>query len=365
MGGKFPLKILHFNDVVHAYASGDPSANGGAERYQWLLARAMAHVGWNVIVGVRKTLPEGERYTIEGVEFIGTGEGHILSSWYRLLAFERPDWWFWQCADHWFGLAVEIAKLKNVRMIFSAMIDHDVRPRQALYRRPWLWPLYAWGLQRADRVFVQHQGQLGQLSPKLKTKASLLPGIVDSPVEVKPHAFGRNYVAWVGVLRQPKRPDLLLEIAKHLPNVPFVVCGGLSSHRTPKGYAEPIVKELKALPNVQYLGQVAPGKTLEVIGNSAMLLSTSELEGFPSVFLEAWASGTPVVSLKIDPDGVIQRKSLGVVSGTIKDVIRDIPHLMQSIERREEMACRGRKHIQESHSEEAAIRAIKMAIKLY
>jgi glycosyltransferase involved in cell wall biosynthesis len=131
---------------------------------------------------------------------------------------------------------------------------------------------------------------------------------------------------------------------------------------TPQGYAEPIVEGLKALPNVQYLGQVAPSKTLEIIGNAAMLLSTSDLEGFPSVFLEAWAAGTPVVSLKIDPDGVIQRKTLGAVSGTIEGAVGDITTLMHSPERREEMSLRARQHVKEAHSEEAAIRAIESAI---
>jgi len=358
------MKVLHMNDVVYGYAAGDPTVNGGAERYQWLLARAMAHVGWSVIVGVGKGLAEQERRTIEGVEFVGIGDDHFLRAWNRFLRMEQPDWWFWQCADHRLGLAAEIAKLNGVRFIFSAMVDLDVVPRRALARRPGLWPLYAWGLRRSDRIVVQHEGQLTQLAPILKSKASILPGIVGQTVEVKPHAAGRNYVAWVGVLRQHKRPDLLLEIATLLPDVPFVVCGGISSFMTPQGYAEPIVEGLKALSNVQYLGQVAPSKTLEIIGNAAMLLSTSDLEGFPSVFLEAWAAGTPVVSLNIDPDGVIQRKTLGAVSGTIEGAVRDITTLMNSTERREEMSLRARQHVKEAHSEEAAIRAIESAITL-
>ena len=358
------MKVLHVNDVVYAYAWGDPSANGGAERYQWLLARAMAQRGWVVTVGVRKALPKGECLIIDGVKFVGIGDGNILRAWYDLLISEQPDWWFWQCADHWFGIAVELAKFVKVQMMFSAMIDHDVHPRQALSRRPWLWPLYAWGLQRTERIFVQHEGQLSQLPTSLRSKAAILPGIVRQFSCVTSHDEKRNYVAWVGVLRRPKRPDKLLEIAKRLPEIVFVVCGGPSSHRTPPGYIEPIVEGLKVLPNLQYLGQVDPEKTLEIIGNAALLLSTSDLEGFPSVFLESWASGTPVVSLKIDPDHVIQRKTLGVVSGSIDGAVRDILALMQSKERRQEMANNARQHVREVHSEEAAIRAIESNITL-
>src|SRR5262245_55588800 len=102
------MKLVVMNDVVYAYALGDPVANGGAERYQWLLARALASAGWSVTVGVREALAAGERRTIDGVAFVGIGQDHILLAWYRFLLSERPDWWHWQCASHWWGPAVEI-----------------------------------------------------------------------------------------------------------------------------------------------------------------------------------------------------------------------------------------------------------------
>ena len=65
------------------------------------------------------------------------------------------------------------------------------------------------------------------------------------------------------------------------------------------------------LSNVKYCGQVTPDKDLQVIANAAILLSTSDQEGFPNTFLEAWSAGTPVVSLKIDPDRIIEQMGLG------------------------------------------------------
>ena len=125
-------------------------------------------------------------------------------------------------------------------------------------------------------------------------------------------------MAWVGVLRQPKRPDLLIEIAEQSPGVEFVVCGGPSGHRSPPEYSETIIQRLQKVPNIRYLGHVAPARAIEVIGSAALLLSTSDAEGFPSVFVEAWAHGTPVVTLKIDPDQVIAQNGLGAVSGGVE-----------------------------------------------
>src|SRR5262245_2185428 len=100
------MKLVFVNDSIYAYATSAPSAVGGAERQQWLLARALAATGWSVTVGVREALKAGERRTIDGVEFVGIGQGHILLAWYRFLVAERPDWWYWRCADHWWGPAV-------------------------------------------------------------------------------------------------------------------------------------------------------------------------------------------------------------------------------------------------------------------
>src|SRR4029453_11769775 len=120
------MKIVFVDDVIYGYASG-ASVVGGAERQQWLLARALATTGWSVTVGVREALAAGERRTIDGVEFLGIGRGyigigrdHIHLVWYRFLSSEQPDWWYWRCADHLLGSAVEVAKLARVRTIFAA-----------------------------------------------------------------------------------------------------------------------------------------------------------------------------------------------------------------------------------------------------
>src|SRR2546422_374632 len=173
------MKVVMTNEGIYAYASGSSLAVGGAERYQWLLARALAAYGWAVTVGEREALQPGERVMIEGVEFVGLSQGHIhvLGAWYKFLRSERPDWWYWQCAYHLLGPAVALAKLTRVKTIFSAMHDRDVRPRHALCLRPRWWPLYALGLLWADKIFVQHGEQLAALVPRWRSKATILPGI--------------------------------------------------------------------------------------------------------------------------------------------------------------------------------------------
>jgi glycosyltransferase involved in cell wall biosynthesis len=356
------MKIAVVDERVYGYASGDPLVAGGAERYVWLLTRALVASGWSATVGVRTALKPGERTRIDGVEFVGIGRGQFFAALYRFFASERPDWCHWFCASHILGPAVAIGRLTGTRTMFSAQFDLDVRPRRALSDRPRLWPFYAMGLIGSSKIFLQHRGQYAELPTRWQSKAYVVPGVVSLPQAFTPHARRKPYVAWVGVLRKPKRPDLLIEIARRLPSVDFVVCGAPSSHRSPPGYGERIVDDFKTLPNIRYLGQVPPDRAIEIIGAAALLLSTSDGEGFPSVFLEAWANGTPVVSLSIDPDRLIARKKLGVVSGEPEAAAEDIAALMESPAARQAMAERGREYVGQFHTGAAAVAVVERAL---
>jgi glycosyltransferase involved in cell wall biosynthesis len=219
------------------------------------------------------------------------------------------------------------------------------------------------GLSGSRKIFLQHQRQHAELPSIWKSKAYVIPGVVNLPAAFKAHAGRDRHVAWVGVLRQPKRPDLLIEIARRAPSVDFVVCGGASDHRSPPGYSETMMSRFKQVPNIRYLGHVPSARAIEIIAGASLLLSTSEGEGFPSVFLEAWANGTPVVSLKIDPDHLIAGKGLGIMSAGVEGAATDVTELVRSVQKREEIALRGRDYVQQFHSGAAAVAVVERALK--
>jgi glycosyltransferase involved in cell wall biosynthesis len=360
------MKIAFINDGAYAYASAAPVAVGGSERDQWLLGTALASFGWSVTMAVRNGMELGERRSIRGVEYVGIGQGQVLSAWYRFLAAERPQWLYWECATHLWGLMVEVAKSVGVRTIFAIGFDREVEIRNALTERPKWWPLYAWGLSRTDWIFAQHQGQLSKLPPRWRSKASVLPkvcvlpGVVGDTVAVRSHSERDKYVAWVAMLRQHKRPDVLVEIARRMPHVRFVVCGGPST--LPLDSTERIIEQLRVLPNVEYLRQVPSEKAQQVIANAAILLSTSDEEGFPNTFVQAWSAGTPIITIKVDPDQIIERVGLGLVSCTVERAITDIDDLMDSPRRRDEIGAHARAFIVENYGARAVVNSFEKAL---
>jgi glycosyltransferase involved in cell wall biosynthesis len=349
-------KVAFVNDFIYRYASSDDTAVGGSERQQWLLARALASSGWTVCVGIRQHLHLGECRTIEGVEFHGIMQGHYLLDWYRFLSSTRPNWLYRREAFHLLGPLVQLAHLIGVQTIFAAAFDTDVQPRSALTRHQSWWPLYAWGLSKTDRLFVQHGGQLEELPSRWRPKAFVVRSIADPHVRFIPHPCREPYVAWVGMLRQPKRPDLLIEIARRSPEVKYVVCGGTTTHRSPVGFGEAVVEQLLGLPNVVFLGQVAPQEAERVIAEAAVLLCTSDQEGFPNTFLQAWSHGTPVVTLRVDPDRVIRQLKLGSVTGTVEATVEHLQRLLKSPQDREGIATRARQYILDHHSAEVVVK---------
>jgi glycosyltransferase involved in cell wall biosynthesis len=357
------MKVAFLNDRIYLYATSDGSFAGGSERQQWLLARALASSGWTVCVGTRTGVKAGERRTIAGVEFHGITQGQYLIESYRFLSSTHPDWLYCREASHLLGPLVQIAHVIGVQTIFAAAFDTDVLPRAALSRRRRWWLLYAWGLLRTDRVFVQHGGQLRDLASRWRQKAHVVRSIADEPVGFKPHSCREPYVAWVGMLRQPKRPDFLIEIAQRSTQIKYVVCGGPTTHRSPLGYGEKIINRLRELPNIDFRGQVPPEEAERVIAEAAVLVCTSDQEGFPNTFLQAWSHGTPVLTLQVDPDSIIKRHKLGAVTGTIDAAVEQVERLLASPEERQVIAIRARDYVASCHSEEVVVKTFDQATR--
>jgi glycosyltransferase involved in cell wall biosynthesis len=359
------MKIAFLNDGIYDYAFQSDTgtwATGGAERQQWWLARALAGAGWSVVVGVRRNLTAP--VVREGVTFVEIDkQRHILAAWNAFFTTERPDWWFWQCASHLFGFGVAIAHLHGVKTIFGVGVDRDVHVREALYDRPRWWPAYAFGLARTDRIVPQHRGQHAELPQRWRGKSYVVPNIVSAAGAPVPRSQRQPTVSWIAALRVAKRPDRLVDIARRLPHIRFVVCGGPSRYMTPAGYSEQAIEAFRSTPNIDYRGQVSPTEAEHVVRESAVLLSTSQEEGFPQTFLEAWAHGTPVVTLGIDPDEAIRRASLGAVCGTVDAAAAAIDGLIADATRWDESSTNAWEYVRRHHSPEAAIHAIETAIR--
>jgi glycosyltransferase involved in cell wall biosynthesis len=142
--------------------------------------------------------------------------------------------------------------------------------------------------------------------------------LVESPPSIASFDARQIDVLWVSNIRQLKRPDLFIALVKRLGACKAVMIGG-----TQPG-SEPLYDQTKQLAagvgNLEFMGAVPYHATNEVFDRARVFVNTSEIEGFPNSFLQAWTRGIPVVSF-FDPDGVIAREGLGKTVTNIEEMV--------------------------------------------
>ena len=162
-------------------------------------------------------------------------------------------------------------------------------------------------LKKSDYITPQHSGQKFN-SNSVKGKIGIFPNIFDQshlPVIENP---SRDYFIYVGSLTVLKGIKNLYQLVRSIDKKYLIMIVG-----QPKGrISKKIYTQFNEFENVIVKGRLDHKETLRLIANAKALINTSNFEGFPNVFLEAWATGVPVISLKVNPGNIIDEYNLGL-----------------------------------------------------
>ncbi len=338
-----------------------PDAMGGAELQLSMLAGYLRERGWDVTFLVGDYGQEREIVTHEGIR--------LLKAYPQSDAKKSPAGALRDASRFWRTLAKADAQayicrgLTGQAGVVASWCSSYGRPyifwfaknADALYGVPWLSSLplverlpAASAIQSADAVVLQTNEQ-GELLHKHFGREGFLIRNAIAAAEGAANGDRGGFVLWVGSMQPKKRPDMLLEMAAWLPEVQFVMIGGpVKSH--PQLH-ERIVSEAAGLPNVDYRGFTPYEETEELFNEASVLVSTSDGvgEGFPNVFLQAWAAGAVVLS-RCDPDGVIKANDIGRCFHSSADGIERLQSLLEAPEERVGLARRAREHVHGEHS---------------
>jgi glycosyltransferase involved in cell wall biosynthesis len=133
-------------------------------------------------------------------------------------------------------------------------------------------------------------------------------------------------VLWISNLRHIKRPDRVLEIARAMPQYRFHMAGGPAGEEDLFRQVEIDAREIA---NLTFHGAVPYLDVGTLFDRARVLANTSDLEGFPNTFLQAWVRGIPVVTM-FDPDGVVRSKGLGSSHSTVPEMVTGLDALLRS-----------------------------------
>lgn len=329
---------------------------GGIERQQALMAKWLARHGYPVAMIVWDEGPSVPRVH-DGVELYklcGRDDGlrglrFFHPRWTSLLgalARADADVYYYNLGDLGLGQIAQWTRLRGRRLVFSVACNGDVDPALPALagRRDRI--LYRWGVQRCDAIIVQTDYQQRALKQHFGLESTVLPMPCEG-IDIEPRYESNDSfrVLWIGRISAEKRADWLLDLAERLPGVSFEIVGAPNAE-TP--YARDVLARAQAMPNVTVVGRVPYDRMVDCYARASILCSTSEFEGFPNVYLEAWSAGIPVVST-FDPDDLIKTRGLGTVASTREGLVEAIDALARSPELRRSQGERARNYFRENH----------------
>ena len=277
---------------------------GGAEVQQCILARMLAAHGYPVsMITLDFGQPEGARVdgvTVHKAFAPGAGLPVVrfvfpkLTAMWSALARAAADIYYVRSASMWLGVVVEFCRRHGRRSVYAGASDKDFVPgvgAQLPYVRDrWL---YRRGLAAVDAIVAQNEFQRASCLGTHRREAVLIPSCYELP-QKKDLPQIPSLVLWVGMLHENKRPELFLEIAARLPHRRFVLIGG------PRPGARPFYERIRALaarvPNLEVTGFLPLAEVEAWFDRARVLVNTSEYEGMPNTFLQAWARGVPTVA---------------------------------------------------------------------
>ena len=189
-------------------------------------------------------------------------------------------------------------------------------------------------------------------------RANHIPNPIDTSVfrsaETSPDH--RHGVLWIGRAdRFHKRPHLALEIAARCTDIPFTMILNPSE--------DAVYREMLDArpPNVAIVDFVPASEMSKRMSSAWLFLSTgsADYEGFPNVFLEASASGTPIVSLE-DFDEFLARSGGGLSGGgRIDQVVEYILRLHTSPTVWMQLSRNSRTYVCEHHDRTAVVQKFR------
>lgn len=311
---------------------------GGVERQTALTAKWLAARGYAVSI---VTWDEGQDFDsvvddVRCIRLCKATEGVAvlrflhprMTSLFKALTRADADVYYFNCAEYYAGAIAWWCKRNARGFVYSAASDQDCEfalPAPSL-RKSHHKAMFRYGMRNSNTRIVQTRHQQNLLESEFGLQSVVLPMPCVDPSEAevrKPEFPEAPRIVWVGRLDPQKRLEWLFDLAHAMPSMRFEIAaaGSLTDD-----YGAELFKRGQQLPNVKWLGSVSRELMPSVYRGALCLCCTSDSEGFPNTFLEAWGLSVPVVT-SFDPDNIVELENLGRVGKSVEALkvgIRDL-----------------------------------------
>jgi glycosyltransferase involved in cell wall biosynthesis len=332
---------------------------GGAERQVQMLADALRNSrGWLTVYICQRPSGKPRREHVEGMEVFSLPPRKRRVAWlnyrelHRAMEESEADIFYQRVRHPYTGLTAMTARRLGKPMIFAAASRADVYREKDLR-----WSSHAGnpldvllhpvgqyfgnqGILNADAVILQTEEQRRLLWEQYRRNGVVIPNHIVIGGETQPAKRDPPEVLWISNVKPFKRPELFIDLARRCAdlNVSFVMIGDCSND----GILKTLQRAEKEIAHFAYLGPLHPQEAEKRIAAAALLVNTSEFEGFPNAFQQAWAHGVPTFSLGVDPDGVIAREGLGGCLKSLDELERAVRGILYDKEALSSVSARAK-----------------------
>lgn len=332
---------------------------GGAERQQVLLAEELVRRGHRVsfvvldhdqsdgevIRGIRLFKCYRRDRGVRGLRFFHPR----LSGLWAAMNRADADLYYQRGAEAETGLVAHWCRRHARAFLFAVAHDTNCTPRSLLLSRSERL-LFCYGLRRANAIAVQTSRQQALLRREFGVESTIIQSCISlrwNAETAAPVAGGEatQPILWVGRLSEEKRAGWVIRLARELPECRFGIVGNSNFD---SAFTRSLRRQIESLPNVKWYGYVPHQRMPDLYRQARLLLCTSESEGVPNVFLEAWSCGKGVLST-VDPDDIIARFKTGHVAPDYGELKQHLVELDQHRTAWELAGRRGRQYVQVHH----------------
>jgi glycosyltransferase involved in cell wall biosynthesis len=358
---KIAFITLNAYDIL---TGGHGGTAGGAQLQQVLIAREFVAKGHDVYFVEHEADLKTEA-EVDGITIVTKPKpsGNFVSRAFQassgtfsVLKEIDPDVCYFRVLDFEIFPTVLYCKLFGSAFVYGFSHDNEVtRDPNSLTgpiksSTPYLYLMRA-ALSAADALIAQNDFQYDNATRLFDAETYLVPnGYIDPDVEPDTAPPETPMVLWVSRFRSFKRPELVLEIAKQVPNARFVLIGSKNN----EALYDRIVDAAAAIDNVEVVGYVPYDEINDYFETCDVFLNTSKSEGFPNTFLQAWAHRKPVVSLDVDPNDIIATNEMGFCADdSVDDLVEQLQEIVDDDASRRAMGDAAYEYFTANHSIES------------
>lgn len=256
---------------------------------------------------------------------------------------------------------------QGIRTILCIASDKDISPDyQPGNCKPNHYGMPCWkghyALTTADCIVAQTEAQRESLSQLFGLPSVL----IRNPVQISPGDAQRwlpreqrKFVLWIGRADDfNKRPMLFLTLAKNCPELSFLMIVSRTDE------AAFLALQAARPRNLQILEHIPPAEIWDYLSRARVFVNTSRFEGFPNTFLQSAVTGVPIVSLSVDPDGMLARHCCGISAANDPQALKEaVERLYQDNALAETIATANYRYTLERHEADGRIAELETCLR--